>query len=115
MEASPSRLPEGKGEQQLNRDEAALNLRIASSVVRDSKTGRTYLKLVNALPRELSVTVEGLALPATPRISAFTAKPGDKTVTRYNADDAHLPGERCVTVSGQQVALQPYTVCAIEL
>ena len=115
VEASPSPLPEGKGEEQLNRDEAALNLRIASSVVRDSKTGRTYLKLVNALPRELSVTVEGLALPATPRISAFTAKPGDKTVTRYNADDAHLPGERCVTVSGQQVALQPYTVCAIEL
>ena len=108
LEAYPRPLPEGKGEQQLN-------LRIASSVVRDSKTGRTYLKLVNALPRELSVTVEGLALPATPRISAFTAQPGDKTVTRYNADDAHLPGERCVKVDGQRVALQPYTVCAIEL
>ncbi|MBQ9636691.1 MAG: alpha-N-arabinofuranosidase [Prevotella sp.] len=89
--------------------------RSAVSVVRDSKTGRTYLKLVNALPRELKVTVEGLALPTDARVSAFTANPTDKTVTLYNADDAHLSGERCVTVSGQQVSLQPYTVCAIEL
>ena len=95
--------------------QAQTNLRVASSVVRDSKTGKTYLKLVNALPRELSVTIDGLALPASPRISAFTAQPADKTVTHYDAGDAHLPAERCVTVSGQQVTLLPYTVCAIEV
>ena len=43
------------------------------------------------------------------------AQPADKTVTHYNAGDAHLPAERCVTVSGQQVTLLPYTVCAIEV
>jgi alpha-L-arabinofuranosidase len=39
-------------------------LRMASSVVRDSKTGATYLKLVNALPATLKVTIEGLQLPS---------------------------------------------------
>lgn len=88
-------------------------LRVAATVVSDSKTGKTYLKLVNALPREVAVSVEGLVLPARASISAFTAQPADTTVVLYN-DDAHLQAERCVSIQGQQVTLQPYTVCAIE-
>ncbi|MBR0269260.1 MAG: alpha-N-arabinofuranosidase [Prevotella sp.] len=89
-------------------------LRMASSVVRDSKTGATYLKLVNALPRELSIDVEGLAIDySNAHIEAFTAQPADKTVTFYN-DDAHLSAERCVEISGKRVTLMPYTVCAIK-
>jgi alpha-L-arabinofuranosidase len=89
-------------------------LRMASSVVRDGKTGATYLKLVNALPLELSIDVEGLAIDSSnAHIEAFTAQPADKTVTLYN-DDAHMPAERCVEISGKRVTLMPYTVCAIK-
>ena len=38
--------------------------RLGASLVRDSKTGRRYLKLVNALPATLKVTIEGLQLPS---------------------------------------------------
>ena len=43
----------------------AVKHRVAASVVKDSKTGKTYLKLVNALPVKMAFDVKGLQLPTT--------------------------------------------------
>jgi alpha-L-arabinofuranosidase len=44
------------------KDSTSLSHRIGASVVSDSKTGSRYLKLVNALPTTLQVTVNGLTI-----------------------------------------------------
>ena len=52
--------------------------RIGASVVRDSKTGKRYLKLVNALPSTLKIHVEGINLPATVKCQQFTGAIDDQ-------------------------------------
>ena len=77
--------------------------RLGASVVKNTKTGRTYLKLVNALPCELQLTVNGLDIPATARTEGFNGKP----------EDRHLDiktGE-----AGTAIVLPPYSFRAIEL
>ena len=96
--------PMGAAEQQLN-------LRSAASVVRDSKTGKKYLKLVNALPRELSITVDGVSIPADAKVVGFSGQPKDQTVTVTSGNDSLQlkPGTQ-----NSQLVVPPYTVCAIE-
>ena len=96
--------PMGAAEQQLN-------LRSAASVVRDSKTGKKYLKLVNALPRELSITVDGISIPADAKVVGFSGQPKDQTVTVTSGNDSLQlkPGTQ-----NSQLVVPPYTVCAIE-
>lgn len=96
--------PMGAAEQQLN-------LRSAASVVRDSKTGKKYLKLVNALPRELSITVDGISIPADAKVVGFSGQPKDQTVTVTSGIDSLQlkPGTQ-----SSQLVVPPYTVCAIE-
>ena len=96
--------PMGAAEQQLN-------LRSAASVVRDSKTGKKYLKLVNALPRELSITVDGISIPADAKVVGFSGQPKDQTVTVISGNDSLQlkPGTQ-----NSQLVVPPYTVCAIE-
>ncbi len=96
--------PMGAAEQQLN-------LRSAASVVRDSKTGKKYLKLVNALPRELSITVDGISIPADAKVVGFSGQPKDQTVTVTSGIDSLQlkPGTQ-----NSQLVVPPYTVCAIE-
>ena len=96
--------PMGAAEQQLN-------LRSAASVVRDSKTGKKYLKLVNALPRELSITVDGITIPADAKVVGFSGQPKDQTVTVTSGNDSLQlkPGTQ-----NSQLVVPPYTVCAIE-
>ena len=96
--------PMGAAEQQLN-------LRSAASVVRDSKTGKKYLKLVNALPRELSITVDGISIPADAKVVGFSGQPKDQTVTVTSGNDSLQlkPGTQ-----NTQLVVPPYTVCAIE-
>jgi hypothetical protein len=72
----------------------SLLLRMASSVVRDSKTGATYLKLVNALPSTLKITLEGITLPATVKCQQFTGAIDDqkaKTVEIETSEPTTLP------------------------
>lgn len=96
--------PMGAAEQQLN-------LRSAASVVRDSKTGKKYLKLVNALPSELSITVDGISIPADAKIVGFSGQPKDQTVTVTSGiDSLQLKPE----TQNSQLVVPPYTVCAIE-
>ena len=91
--------------------ELQLNLRSAASVVRDSKTGKKYLKLVNALPRELSITVDGISIPADAKVVGFSGQPKDQTVTVTSGNDSLQlkPGTQ-----NTQLVVPPYTVCAIE-
>ena len=91
--------------------EQHLNLRSAASVVRDSKTGKKYLKLVNALPRELCITVDGISIPADAKVVGFSGQPKDQTVTVTSGNDSLQlkPGTQ-----NSQLVVPPYTVCAIE-
>ena len=57
-----------------------LRHRVAVSLVRDSKTGRRYLKLVNALPVELTLTVNGLTIPTGSKTEEFCGQPEDQTI-----------------------------------
>lgn len=79
--------------------------RLASSVVSDSKTGKTYLRLVNALPVEVDFEVSGLSIPTGSRITGFGGLPADKkteTVTSSVTKDNHI-------------SLPPYSVRNIEI
>lgn len=80
-----------------------LRHRVGASVVRDSKTGKTYVKLVNALPCELKVNVSGLTIPATSKAEGFSGKPEDQKL------------DITVGETGDEVVLPPYSFKAIEL
>ena len=54
--------------------------RVGASLVRDSKTGRRYLKLVNALPVELTINVQGLTIPAGCKTEEFCGQPEDQKI-----------------------------------
>jgi len=53
-----------------------LNYRLGASVVKDTKSGATYVKLVNALPVSVSLTVDGLSLSGA-QGERFSGKPED--------------------------------------
>ena len=73
---------------------ADLLYRLGASVVRDSKTGKTYVKLVNALPAAISLSVEGLSLSGA-RGEGFSGKPEDQKVN-------------CITLQlGDHITLPP--------
>ena len=80
-----------------------LSHRVGASVVRNTKTGRTYVKLVNALPCQLEVAVSGLAIPATARTEGFQGQP----------EDRHL--EVTTGEAGSSLSLPPYSLRIIEL
>ena len=80
-----------------------LNRRVGASLVRDSKTGHRYLKLVNALPRTLKVKVEGLTLPATVKCEQMTG----------TIDDQKAKAQTIET--GQPTTLPPYSIRVIAL
>ena len=81
---------------------ADLLYRLGASVVRDSKTGKTYVKLVNALPAAISLSVEGLSLSGA-RGEGFSGKPEDQKVN-------------CITLQlGDHITLPPYSLSVVEL
>lgn len=81
-----------------------LRYRVASSVVRDTKAGKTYLKLVNALPSTLTLTVKGLNVPANALSRGFEGKVTDQRVEL-----------KTQTVTGPVMELPPYSVRIIEM
>ena len=66
-------------------------------------TGKTYVKLVNALPCELQLTVNGLDIPATAKTEGFEGKPEEQ-------NPAMKTGE-----AGTDIVLPPYSFRVIEL
>ena len=85
-------------------EDASLNYRLGASVVRNTKTGRTYLKLVNALPVSVSLTVKGLDIPATARTEGFEGKPEEQKLTILTG-----------TAGGSSIMLPAYSFRMIEL
>jgi alpha-L-arabinofuranosidase len=81
-----------------------LKYRVAASVVKDTKTGKTYLKLVNALPVTLKVNVNGLNIPSGSAIEGFEGKVTDEKVS-----------VKTETTDGSTIMLPPYSVRAIVL
>lgn len=82
----------------------SLRYRVAASVVKDSRSGKTYLKLVNALPAQLTLDVRGLSIPAGAPIESFSGKVGDTRVDITRG-----------TATGPQLVLPPYTAQIVTL
>ncbi len=82
---------------------SSLSHRIGASVVRDSKTGSTYLKLVNALPVALQLDVRGLSL-SNAQGEGFSGKP----------EQQRLQCEP-VSLNGTEVTLPPYSFRVVKL
>ena len=81
-----------------------LRHRVGASLVSDSKTGRKYLKLVNALPVELTLTLRGLTLPEGTVAEGFSGQPEDQTTE-----------VKTTQVKGGKITLAPYTFQVIAL
>lgn len=92
----------------------SLKYRLGASLVKDSKTGRLYLKLVNALPSTVSLTVDGLAVSNSAVYERFGGSPMGRKMefSSWNAggDDANR-----LRVENNTVELPPYSVVAITL
>ena len=88
-----------------------LAYRMAASVVKDSRSGNTYLKLVNALPVTVSLKVDGLALPAQPRMVYFCGKPGDESSQLRSSEETGA----LVNVQNGRLQLPAYSVVAVSV
>ena len=91
-------------------DSIAVN-RVATSVVRNSKTGKTYLKVANVLPTELNLTLSTKNLPAGNSMAyeGFSGKPGQRTVKLENGTCGVKQD------AGLVITLPPYSFRVIEL
>ena len=90
----------------------AVKHRLAASVVKDSKTGKTYLKLVNALPVNVAFKVNGLNVSSTARYEGFQGKPTDERFVYADGADDHSGSPKLI--NGSFITLPPYSVRAIE-
>lgn len=80
---------------------SAVSYRVGKSVVKDAN-GNVIIKLVNALPSSLTVSVKGVEITDGTVAKGFGGHPGDKTVTEVKA-----------IVNGQKVTIPPYSVVVI--
>lgn len=85
-------------------DQPQLSHRVAASVVRDSKTGKKYLKIVNALPVSMTVNINGLDIPQGTSAEGFEGKPEER---RLNVQRSN--------VSGRQLTMPPYSFRVVTL
>lgn len=86
-----------------------LAYRVAVSVVKDSKTGETMLKLVNALPATVNLKVDGISLPDDSRVVGFDGNPSDMKVKTFDA----MRREKLINVKNSVLQLPAYSVMAI--
>ena len=70
----------------------------------DSKTGKRYLKLVNALPVELTINLAGLTLPEGAKAEGFNGQPEEQNVEIKSEE-----------VKGNKLILPPYAFKVIAL
>lgn len=66
---------------ELTPQEESLKGRVCASVVGSSAEGMTYLRLVNTLPRDVSLRIEGLNIPEGSVMTSFSGRPSDETTT----------------------------------
>ena len=89
---------------QLSVQDPKISHRIGASVVQDSKTGKRYLKLVNALPVPLTFDIQGINIPAGAETEGFSGKP----------EDQHL-NVKTDAVDGNHIVMPPYSFQVIKL
>ena len=87
-------------------DKPELVHRLGASLVRDSKTGKRYLKLINAFPVSLELTLDGLTLPENAEAEGFNGQPEDQQV--------EIVKEKIQT-NGKRITLPPYAFRVIVL
>ena len=88
----------------LDISEPRLSHRVGVSLVVDSKTGTKYLKMVNALPTTLQLTIDGLQLPASVECEQLSGKA---------IDDQQAHTEHITTST--PTTLPPYTMRVVKL
>lgn len=76
--------------------------RVSASVVKDA-SGKIFVKLVNALPSQLTVSINGLQIADGIEAEGFTGKPSDEKIEAVKTK-----------ISGQKVVLPAYSVVVIE-
>ena len=94
--------------QQTSPLDAQFASRVAVSTVRDSHTGKTYVKLVNLLPiaANTKLAATGLQLPAT---AAFRRLTGE-----WNSVDARASEPAPIDLSSGTLVLPPYSFTVLE-
>ena len=85
-------------------DQPQLSHRVGASLVADSKTGKMFLKLVNALPSTLSLSITGLSLQGTVECEQLTGN---------GVEDQKAHAQRITTSS--PTVLPPYSIRVIAL
>ena len=78
--------------------------RLAASLIKDTKSGRQYLRLVNALPVATEITVNGITLPDTYEYEQLSGKPGDTHVSTQKGKG-----------KGKTIPMPPYSFKVIML
>ena len=80
--------------------------RLGASLVKDSKTGRRYLKLVNALPVALKLTLEGITIPEGTTAEGFCGMPEEQQVKVTTEP---------LVIEGNSIVLPPYAIRVVSL
>lgn len=83
----------------------SISYRVAASVVRDERSGRTWLKLVNALPVEINLQVSGINLPQATVYSCLKGRP----------DELSIKSTEIKTTQPGTITLSPYSVNIVTL
>lgn len=87
--------------------------RVASSVVRDETKGKTFLKLVNALPTKVCIKVNGMNLSSNIKYVMFGGKPESKTTEKISNDANNTSS--ALIIGNNIIQLPAYSVVGIEL
>ncbi len=79
--------------------------RVAASVVSDSKTGKSYLKIVNTLPSQLTLNISGMNIPVGTKLIGYAGKPEDTKATI----------QTIATTSANQIVVPAFSLFVAEL
>ena len=81
--------------------------------MRDDSTGKTYLKLVNALPVKVCIKVKGMNISPNRRYMKFDGKPECKTTELISNEVNNT--KSALIISDNIIQLPAYSVVGIEL
>ena len=85
----------------LNQQNVGVKQRVSASVVSDTASGRVFVRLVNMLPREVSLSITGLNVPEGSAMISFSGCPSDEKTQLKE------------TSVGSSLTLSPYSMNVI--
>ena len=85
----------------LNQQNVGVKQRVSASVVSDTASGRIFVRLVNMLPREVSLSITGLNVPDGSAMISFSGCPSDEKTQLKE------------TSVGSSLTLSPYSMNVI--